>query len=69
MSTFEMTLITFAVGLALIALGFWVAMIRHCWLHVPADGHERWVWLAIIVLGKLPGALAYFFLRDKVSAA
>ncbi len=60
-------LITLGTTFALAALGFWIAMIRHCWLHTPAGSRERWVWLAIVVLGKLPGALAYYLLRDSIA--
>ncbi len=65
MNPFEMTAAGFAILLALAALGFWIAMIRHCWLHTPPGTRERWVWLAIVVLGKLSGAFAYFLLRKK----
>ena len=65
MNAFEMTMATFAILLALAALGFWIAMIRHCWLNTPSNSRERWVWLLIVVLGKLPGAFAYFLLRKK----
>jgi heme/copper-type cytochrome/quinol oxidase subunit 4 len=65
MNAFEMTMVGFAITLFLAALAFWIAMIRHCWLNTPPDSRERWVWLLIIVLGKLPGAFAYFLLRKK----
>jgi heme/copper-type cytochrome/quinol oxidase subunit 4 len=65
MNAFEMTMVGFAAALVLAALAFWIAMIRHCWLNTPPDSRERWVWLLIIVLGKLPGAFAYFLLRKK----
>ena len=65
MNAFEMTMAGFAIVLGLAALGFWIAMIRHCWLNTPADSRERWVWLLIVVLGKLPGAFAYFLLRKR----
>ncbi len=69
MTTFEMTLIAVAVLIGLVALAFWIAMIRHCWLHTPAGSRDRWVWIAIIVLGKLPGAIAYYLLRDRVAVS
>ncbi len=69
MNTFEIALAVFAGLLALAVLGFWIAMIRHCWLNTPPDSRERWVWLLIIILGKLPGALAYFLLRKKPALA
>ncbi len=63
----EIFLIVVAVLVALTALVFWIAMIWHCWLNAPA-GRERWVWLLIIVLGKLPGAIAYYLLHERVAA-
>jgi len=65
MNALEMTMAAFAVLLGLTALGFWITMIRHCWVNTPAGSRERWVWLLIVVLGKLPGAFAYFLLRTK----
>ena len=56
-----------ALGIA--SLVFWIAMIRHCWLNTEPGSRERWVWLLIVVLGKLPGAFAYYMLRDRVSPA
>lgn len=69
MNALEMTAASFAILLALSALGFWIAMIRHCWLNTPSGSRERWVWLLIVILGKLPGAFAYFLLRKKPSLA
>ena len=69
MTTFEITLAAVGLAIGLAALTFWIAMIRHCWLHTPAGSRTRWVWLAIIVLGKVLGALAYFLLRDQRSPA
>ena len=63
MTLLETTLIGLGLSLGLAALVFWIAMIRHCWLHKPVGSRERWVWLLIIVLGKLPGAFAYYLLR------
>ena len=65
MNAFEITLVGFAILIGLAALGFWIAMIRHCWLNTPPHSRERWVWLLIVILGKLPGAFAYFLLRKK----
>ena len=69
MNPFEMTMAAFAILLALAALGFWIAMIRHCWLNTPVGSRERWVWLLIVIFGKLPGAFAYFLLRKNPSLA
>lgn len=65
MSAFEMLGLASAVAVGLAALAFWIAMIRHCWRNTPPGTRERWVWLAIVVLGKLPGAFAYYLLRRQ----
>ena len=69
MSAFEMTLAIPAILLALTALGFWATMIRHCWLNTTSNSRERWVWLLIVVVGKLPGAVAYYLLRKDPTLA
>lgn len=65
MNALETTMAGFAILLGLAALGFWIAMIHHCWTTTPARSRERWVWLAIVVLGKLPGAFAYYLLMKR----
>ena len=61
----EMLLIGFAAALGLLALFFWVAMIRDCWITTLPGSTERWVWLLVIVLGKLAGAGAYYLLKKR----
>lgn len=63
----EARIVTVAVQIALAAVVFWIAMIRHCWLNTRPGSRERWVWFLIVVLGKLPGALGYFLLRKQVA--
>ena len=60
----ETTLIGLAIMIGLAVMTFWIAMIRHAWLHTT-PGRERWVWLLIVVLGKFPGALGYYLLRNS----
>lgn len=69
MNLFEITMATLVVLLMLSALAFWIAMIRHCWLNTEPGSRERWVWLLIVILGKLPGAFAYFLLRKSPTPA
>ena len=69
MSAFEMMAIGLAVAIGLAALTFWIMMIHDCWTNTPARSRERWVWLLIVVLGKLPGAVAYYLLMKRPAAA
>ncbi len=65
MSTAEMIVIGLAVAAALAALTFWVVMIYDCATKTRPHSRERWVWLLIVVLGKLPGAVAYYLLKKQ----
>lgn len=65
MSAYEMIAIGFAVAVGLALLAFWVMMIYDCATRTPPRSRERYVWLLIVVLGKLPGALAYYLLRKR----
>jgi hypothetical protein len=67
MTLFESTLVGIVVVVALVAVAFWVAMMRHCWLHTAPGSRERRVWLLVVALGKLPGALAYCLVRGPWS--
>ncbi len=58
----EMFLIACAVVIGLAALTFWAMMIHDAATRTPPGSRERWVWLLIVVLGKLPGAIAYYLL-------
>ena len=64
-SEIELVLIGCGLALGLAALAFWVAMIRDCWISTPPGSRERWLWLLVVVLGKLPGALAYYLLKRR----
>ena len=65
MSTPEMFAIGCALMIALAAIGFWAMMIYDCATRTPPRSRERYVWLLIVVLGKLPGALAYYLLKKR----
>ena len=65
MSAFEMIAIGFAAAIGLAALTFWGMMIYDCATKTPPRSRERYVWLLIVVLGKLPGAVAYYLLMKR----
>ena len=65
MSLFEAVFLAVVIPLALAALWFWVRMIVHCVRHTEPGSSERWIWLLIVVLGKLPGAFAYWLLTRQ----
>lgn len=62
MSAYEILAIGAAAALGLALLAFWVTMIYDCATRTPPHSKERYVWLLIVVLGKVPGALAYYLL-------
>ncbi len=62
MSAYEMIAIGAAAAVGLAMLAFWATMIYDCATRTPPRSKERYVWLLIVVLGKLPGALAYYLL-------
>ena len=62
MSAYEMIAIGAAAVLGLALLAFWATMIYDCATRTPQRSKERYVWLLIVVLGKVPGALAYYLL-------
>ena len=69
MSQTELIMIGCAAAIGLAALVFWVAMIRDCWISTHPGSRERYVWLLIVVLGKLVGALAYYLLKKRPDQA
>ena len=69
MSTLEMIAIACAVLVGLAVLAFWAMMIYDCATRTQPRSRERYVWLIIVVLGKLPGALAYYLLVKRPALA
>lgn len=63
----ETLIIVIAIALALAALAFWVSMVIHCYKNSDLNTEERWLWLALIVLGKIVGAGAYYLVRYRKS--
>ena len=69
MSTYETIAIAVAALGAVAVLVFWAMMIYDCATRTPPRSRERYVWLVIVVLGKLPGALAYYLLMKRPALA
>jgi len=46
-------------GMWLVGAGFWIWMLVHCIRNDP----DRNLWIWILLIGNLPGALVYFFVR------
>lgn len=42
---------------------FWIWMIVDCATHEPSEGNDKVVWILIIVLTHIIGALIYYFIR------
>ena len=42
---------------------FWVWMLIDCATKEPSDGNDKIIWILVIVLTHLIGALIYFFVR------
>ena len=70
------TLIPFSLGA--IAVGLWIWMILDCLARPVRDfrliftrnhEHEKWIWVAIVVLTFWPGALAYFIVIRQPAQA
>lgn len=66
-SELELVLIGAAAVVGLAALVFWAAMIRDCWVNTLPGSSERYVWLLIIVLGKVIGAAIYYLVRKRAA--
>jgi prolipoprotein diacylglyceryltransferase len=49
--------------LALLGLAFWIWMLVDCATHEPSQGNDKVVWILIIVLTHVIGALIYFLVR------
>jgi len=50
-------------GLGLAAIIFWIWMIVDCATNEPAERNDKVVWILIIVLTHLLGAILYFLIR------
>ncbi|HPA47395.1 MAG TPA: PLDc N-terminal domain-containing protein [bacterium] len=58
-AVFFLPLILLFVG----SLVFWIWMIIDCAMNEPSEGNDKIIWILIIVLVQIIGALIYFFVR------
>lgn len=58
-----LSFMAFAVGLGLLSTVFWIWMLIDCARHEPREGNDRVVWVLIIAITHLLGALIYYFIR------
>ena len=56
-------------GFALAATVFWIWVLLDCITNEPAEGSERIIWVLVIVLLHLLGALIYYFGRKPTRVA
>ena len=49
--------------IAILGLVFWIWMIVDCATNEPSEGNDKVVWILIIVLTQIIGALIYYFVR------
>ncbi len=59
-----------AICVAIGATVFWVWMVIDCATKEPSEGNDKIVWLLIILLTNIIGALIYYFVRrpQRISA-
>jgi prolipoprotein diacylglyceryltransferase len=65
MSPIEIPIALIAITLGLGILAFWIWMIVDCIQNETREGHDRLIWVLIIVLTKLVGATIYYFVRYR----
>ncbi len=51
------------IGVAVLATIFWVWMLIDCATKEPSEGNDKVVWLLVILLTHIVGALIYYFVR------
>ena len=59
----EIIIILMFLGIGLLGTVFWIWMLVDCAKHEPKEGNDRLIWILVIALLHLPGALIYFFVR------
>jgi hypothetical protein len=62
-------LVLFVALLGLLGTLFWIWMLVDCVRKEPTEGNDRIVWVLIIVLLHLLGAIVYFFVRKLPRAS
>ncbi|OGV71546.1 MAG: hypothetical protein A3K18_22325 [Lentisphaerae bacterium RIFOXYA12_64_32] len=60
---FWLILLPLFVLLGLAVMAFWVWMLIDCATREPSAGNDKVVWVAIILVVHVAGALIYFFVR------
>ena len=60
---FEVLFILIFLGVGVLGTAFWIWMIVDCATREPSEGNDKIVWILIILLTHLIGALIYFFAR------
>ena len=56
-------MVVLLLGVGVLGTIFWIWMLVDCATKEPSDGNEKLVWVVIIVLTHLLGAILYFFFR------
>ena len=63
MGIIELIIVLLFVGVATLGTAFWIWMLIDCAKHERTEGNDRLIWILVIALLHLPGALIYFFVR------
>lgn len=63
MSTLEFFVLGIVLTLGLCGLAFWIWMLVDCIQNEPREGHDRLLWVLVIVFTKIVGAAIYYFVR------
>ncbi len=50
-------------GCGILGTIFWIWMLVDCAINEPSEGNDKLVWILIIALTHLLGALLYYFIR------
>jgi hypothetical protein len=50
-------------GVVALIFGFWIWMLIDAATHEPSQGNDKIVWVVVILLTHIIGALLYFFIR------
>jgi len=53
----------FMIALSLACSAFWIWMIIDCATKESSEGNDKLMWILIIVLAGIPGAIIYYFVR------
>jgi hypothetical protein len=53
----------FVVVLSLACSAFWIWMLIDCAVKESSEGNDKLMWILIIVLVGIPGAIIYYFVR------